>query len=118
MKNVTGGDRRKGDGVIGGARIIAAPRVRAVKSRRIAFRLTEELGRQLDRAVSLSGRSQTDLITKAIADKTAAAIQKQQILELTDRDMDALLAAIEHPGAPNDAMLRSIARWRERVVPL
>jgi uncharacterized protein (DUF1778 family) len=86
---------------------------RVTKSRRIAFRLTEELGEQLERAVALSGRSQTDLITEAIAEKTSEVIREQYILELTDRDMDALLEAIANPPEPNDAMLRSIARWRE-----
>ena len=95
----------------------AARRQRATKSRRIAFRLTEELGAQLDRAVALTGRSQTDLITEAIADKAEAVVREQRLLELTDRDMDALLAALDDPPAPNEAMLRSIARWRERGAP-
>ncbi|HKG24167.1 MAG TPA: DUF1778 domain-containing protein [Thermomicrobiales bacterium] len=90
---------------------------RTTKNRRIAFRLTDELGAQLDRAVALTGRSQTDLITEAIADKADEVIRAQRLLELTDRDMDALLAAIEHPPVPNAAMLRSIARWRERGAP-
>lgn len=38
-------------------------------------------------------------------------------LELSDRDMDALLAAIENPPPPNEAMLRAIARWREHGSP-
>jgi uncharacterized protein (DUF1778 family) len=86
---------------------------RATKSRRIAFRLTEELGEQLERAVALSGRSQTDLITEAIAEKTSEVIREQYILELTDRDMDALLEAIANPPEPNEAMRRAVARMRE-----
>jgi uncharacterized protein (DUF1778 family) len=83
------------------------------KSRRIAVRVTDELAAQLERAVALSGRGQTDLITEAIAEKTSEIIREQHILELTDRDMDALLEAIANPPPLNDAMLRSIARWRE-----
>jgi uncharacterized protein (DUF1778 family) len=84
-----------------------------MKSRRITVRLTDRLGAQLDRAVALSGRNQADLITEAIAEKVNSIIREQHLLELTDRDMDALLAAIADPPAPNEAMLRSIARWRE-----
>ena len=91
---------------------------RTAKSRRIAFRLTDELGTQLERAVALSGRSQTDFITEAIADKANAIIHQQRILELTDRDMDALLTALAEPPEPNEAMLRSAARWRERGSPM
>ena len=88
---------------------------RTAKSQRIAFRLTEELGAKLEHAVALSGRSRTDFITEAIADKADAILQEQRILELTDRDMETLLAALANPPAPNEAMLRSVARWREHL---
>jgi uncharacterized protein (DUF1778 family) len=86
---------------------------RTRKNRRIAVRLTDEVAEQLDRAVAISGRSQTELVTEAIADKAGEIVREQYFLELTDRDMDALLAAIDNPPAPNAAMLRAIARWRE-----
>ncbi len=41
-----------------------------------------------------------------------------QQLELSDRDMDALLDAIANPPPPNEAMLRAIARWRELGSPM
>jgi len=80
--------------------------------------LTDELGAQLDRAVALTGRSQTDLITEAIADKADSVIREQRLLELTERDMEALLAAIQSSPAPTEAMLRSIARWHEHGAPV
>ncbi len=86
---------------------------RQTKSRRIALRLTPELGERLDRAVAVSGRSQSDLVTEAIAEKASEIVREQRLLELTDYDMDALLDAIDHPSKPNEAMLRSIARWRK-----
>ncbi len=91
--------------------------VRSPKNRRVAVRLTDDLAAQLEQAVELSGRTQSELITEAIAEKTGGIIREQHILELTDRDMDALLAALENPGTPNEAMLRSIARWREHGSP-
>lgn len=96
----------------------APRRARTIKSRRIAVRLSDELGSRLDDAIAATGRTQTDLITEAIADKADAVISQQRLLELTDRDMDALLAAIAVPPAPNDAMVRSTVRWRERGAPV
>jgi uncharacterized protein (DUF1778 family) len=90
---------------------------RPTKSRRIAFRLTDDLGARLDSAVALIGRTQTDLITEAIADKADSVIWEQRLLALTDRDIDALQAALADPPAPNEAMLRAIARWRDRGAP-
>jgi uncharacterized protein (DUF1778 family) len=77
------------------------------KTRRIAVRLTDELATRLERAVALSGRSQTDLITEAIAEKASEIEREQYLLELSDRDMDALLEAIANPPPPNEAMLRA-----------
>jgi len=88
------------------------------KNRRIAIRLSDELDAQLERAVAVSGRSQTELITEAIADKADEIIRQQHVLELSDRDMDALLAALASPPEPNEAMRRSVARWRELGSPV
>jgi len=88
-------------------------RARPTKSRRIALRLTPELGERLDLAVAMSGRSQSDLVTEAIAEKASEIVRERRLLELTDYDMDALLEAIDHPPQPNEAMRRSIARWRK-----
>jgi uncharacterized protein (DUF1778 family) len=88
---------------------------RITKSRRIAFRLTDELSNRVEQAVAISGRTQTELITEAIADKANAIIREQRLLELTGRDMDALLDAISNPPPPNEAMQRAVARWRERM---
>ena len=40
-----------------------------------------------------------------------------QTLELSDRDMEALLDAIANPPPPNEAMLRAMMRWHERGSP-
>lgn len=84
-----------------------------MKRLRIAVRLTDRLADQLEQAVAISGRTKTDVISEAITDKAQAIIREQRLLELTDRDMDALLAATANPPEPNPAMCRAIARWRE-----
>ena len=79
--------------------------------------VADVLRARLARAAALSGRSQSGLIIEATAEKVDAIRQDQHVLEITDRDMDALLAAIANPPAPNEAMLRSVARWREHGAP-
>lgn len=90
---------------------------RTTKPRRIAIRLTEELNARLERAVAISGRSQSDLITEAIAEKAGEIEREQYYLELSQRDMDALLEAVANPPPLTPAMERSIARWRETFSP-
>jgi hypothetical protein len=65
--------------------------------------------------VSTDDRS-AESSTEQIADEEAS--NEAQILELSDRDMDALLAALTSPPEPNEAMLRSIQRWRKLGTPV
>lgn len=89
----------------------------ARKNRGITVRLTEVLAAQLDRAVAWSGRTQSELITEAIADKTGEILREQHYLELSERDMAVLLDAIANPPEPTAAMRRAVARWRELGAP-
>lgn len=90
---------------------------RQPKTKRIAVRLTAELDERINRAVALSGRTQTEFISEALAEKADEIIRAQHYMELSERDMEALLDAIENPPAPNEAMLRAIASWRKRFHP-
>ena len=80
------------------------------KTIRVALRLTRQQAEQLDSAIAITGQSKTEFISQAIAERAAVLLREQWVLGLTDRDMDALLSAIESPGAPNDAMLRGLAK--------
>jgi uncharacterized protein (DUF1778 family) len=61
-----------------------------------------------------------DAVTDAetIDDVPIELLGEPQTLELSDRDMDALLEAIANPPPPNEAMLRAKARWREHGSPI
>jgi hypothetical protein len=60
-----------------------------------------------------------DMITDAepIDDIPIELLGEPQTLELSDRDMEALLEAIANPPPPNEAVLRAIARWRAHGSP-
>lgn len=86
-------------------------------TRQVVVDLPEEMAKQLAMAIAFSGQTEQEFIIETIADKLEAIATEVQVLELSDRDMDALLAAIENPPPPNEAMLRAVARWRERGSP-
>ena len=90
---------------------------RQPKTKRIAVRLTAELDARINRAIALSGRTQTEFISEALAEKADEIIRAQHYIELSERDMEALLDAIENPPEPNEAMLRAISSWRKRFHP-
>src|SRR3954468_11866761 len=55
--------------------------------------------------------------TRRMAENRRMAFRagEQHLLELTERDMDELLAAVASPPLPNTAMQRAVSRWRKRM---
>lgn len=87
-------------------------------TRQVVVDLPEEMAKQLAMAIAFSGQTEQEFIIETIADKLEAIATEVQVLELSNRDMDALLAAIENPPPPNEAMLRAVARWRAHGSPM
>jgi uncharacterized protein (DUF1778 family) len=85
--------------------------------RQVVVDLPEDMAKQIDRAIAFSGQTEYEFIVETIADKLEAIAAEVQVLELSDRDMDALLDAIANPPPPNEPMLRAMARWRDHGSP-
>lgn len=90
---------------------------RKLKEKRITVRVTDSLKERVEEAANLSGRTLTDFIVQAIQEQADEVIQKHHVLELSLRDMDALVDALENPPNPNSPMRRSVARWRAYGAP-
>ena len=82
-----------------------ARKVRSVKSRRIPLGPTDEITERLEQAVVLTGHNQTDHTIEVIADKADTGMRVKRILDLTDREVDALL---ENDMPPRDARRREL----------
>lgn len=93
----------------------ATKAAREAKTERIAVRVTPATKERIEQAAGLVGRTVSDFTTEAVQEKAEAVIRDRRVLELSDRDMDALLAALENPPPPNEAMLRAIARHRALI---
>lgn len=96
--------------------MVATEQRQSAKSERIAVRVTPAVKERVERAAGLVGRSVSDFTTEAVQERADAVIRDQRAMELSDRDMDALLAALENPPEPNQATLRAMARRRARIV--
>ncbi len=79
------------------------------KHERLEARITPEQKALFQRAADLTGRSLTDFVVSSVQEAAEAAIRTHQMLELTARETEAFLAALEHPPAPNER-LRVAAR--------
>ncbi len=96
---------------------VKTPQGRTIKEKRITARVTAELKERVEEAAMLRGRTLTDFVVEAIQEKADEVIREQYVLELSERDMAKLLAAIENPPPMNDAMKRAIESRRRLLAP-
>ena len=89
---------------------------RGVTTERISIRVTPAVRAHAARAATMVGQTLSAFTAGTVQEKAEAVLRDRRILELSDRDMAALLAALEDPP-PNEAMLRAIARHRALIAP-
>jgi uncharacterized protein (DUF1778 family) len=82
---------------------------RARKRERLEARVTPEQKALFQRAADLTGRSLTDFVVGSAQAAAEATVRTHQMLELTARETESFLAALQDPPAPNQR-LRAAAR--------
>jgi uncharacterized protein (DUF1778 family) len=84
-------------------------RAGTAKRERLEARITPEQKALFQRAADLTGRSLTDFVVSSVQAAAETTIRTHQVMELTARETEALLDALENPPAPNER-LRAAAR--------
>ncbi|MBI2942433.1 MAG: DUF1778 domain-containing protein [Chloroflexi bacterium] len=82
------------------------------KRERLEARVTPDQKALFQRAADLTGRSLTDFIVSSLQAAAEEAIRAHHVVELSVRDMAALLTAIENPPAPNEEVLAAAREYR------
>lgn len=85
---------------------------------RFAARLTSVQKDLFQRAAELSGRSLTEFVLNAAQTVAEETIRDYQVLELTAREAEAFLAAIENPPRLNPKLENLIHEQDEDVEPV
>ena len=85
---------------------------RTRKRDRLEARITPEQKALFQRAADLTGRSLTDFVISSVQAAAEAAVRTHQVLELTARETEAFLEAIQHPPAPNERLRAAARQYR------
>jgi uncharacterized protein (DUF1778 family) len=85
------------------------------KSERIEARVTEGMKATVLRAAALEGRSLSDFVIDALAERAERVIQEREILSLNDEARAVFFDALLQPPAPNAAMQRAAERHRALI---
>lgn len=89
----------------------ATSRVAAARGNRVDFRVSPETKDLLVRAATLRGSNLTAFVLESAQERAVELIEQYERLRLTDRDRDRLLAALEHPPAPTEALRRAFRKY-------
>ncbi len=83
---------------------------------RLNFRLPGELKAVIEKAASALGQSVSDYAISTLVRNSRSVLQQSAVTELSDRDRDRFLAAIDDTDAkPNKALIEAANRYKKRI---
>ncbi len=88
----------------------------SVKNERIDLRVPAEQKDLIERAAVLTGQSVTTFLLGASLRLASEIVRDYETMELTNRERDILLAALDDPNpTPTPAFLRSVERCKTLI---
>ncbi len=83
------------------------------RNSRLSTRLTPEQKALFEHAAAVSGQSLTQFVLTAARQAAEQVIQQHEVIVLSMRDSQAVLAALTQPPPANDALRQAAAFYRE-----
>jgi len=83
-----------------------------VRAARLDIRLNPRAKEKIEQAAVVSHQSLTDFVVTNLLRASEEALQRQQMIHLTNRDRDLFLAALEKDIRPNRALRKAADRFK------
>ncbi len=83
-----------------------------VEVERVNFRLDPKKKQMIEQAAAAKGLTLTQFAILTLCREAQEVLRSEQMLVLTDRDRDAFLAALDHPPAANEKLLRDAKNYK------
>jgi uncharacterized protein (DUF1778 family) len=95
-----------------------APRSeQARRAERLGFRLDRRTKGLIERAARLEHRKLTDFCVAALTEAAERAIERTELLDLSERDRAVFFDALTNPPRPSPRLKRAFATERRRFSP-
>jgi len=91
---------------------VAKTKKRAIRGARLDIRLNSKAKEQIEQAAAASHQSITDFVVTSLLRASEEALERQQMIQLTNRDRDLFLAALETDVRPNRALRKGAERFK------
>ena len=85
---------------------------RGVRAARLEIRLNPQAKEKIEQAAVVSHQSITDFVVTSLLRASEEALERQQMIHLTNRDRDLFLAALESDVRPNRAFRKAAERFK------
>jgi uncharacterized protein (DUF1778 family) len=81
---------------------------------RLAFRMKPALKERIEEAATLLGLNLTDFVLSTLSERASEVLERHRNITLSDRDRDRFLEALDRPGRPIPALVKTIKTSRKR----
>ena len=85
------------------------------KEDRLSIRIPKGIKENLVRAATITGVTLGDFVIANSAQAAVDVIQSHQLLELSARDYDMLMEALDSPPKPNSALLKATRDYKKAI---
>lgn len=91
---------------------IVRTKKKSVRAARLDIRLNPKAKEKIEQAAVVSHQSITDFVVTSLLRASEEALERQQMIRLTNRDRDLFLAALEKDARPNRALRKAAERFK------
>jgi uncharacterized protein (DUF1778 family) len=85
---------------------------KSVRAARLDIRLNPQAKEKIEQAAVVLHQSVTDFVVTSLLRASEQALERQEIIRLTNRDRDLFLAALEADVRPNKALRKAAQRFK------
>lgn len=91
---------------------VARSKKGSTRAARLDIRLNVEAKEKIEQAAVVSHQSLTDFVVTSLLRASEEALERQQMIHLTNRDRDLFLAALESDARPNRSLRKAAERFK------
>ena len=84
--------------------------------KRFQTRMPYHVHERLMHAAEVSGATLNQFVVQSALEKANSLLEREQILNLTYRDAEALFDAIEQPPSPNEHLIKAARNYKREFI--
>lgn len=92
--------------------VVAKTKKRSERAARLDIRLNPQAKQKIEQAAAVSHQTITDFVVTSLLRASQEALDRQHLIQLSNRDRDLFLSALETDVSPNRALRKAADRFK------